>query len=45
MIAAHDAVIDRTVHVEHLLLQNNKKCFISHSPTYLMLSIVKYDIC
>lgn len=44
MIAADATVIDRTVYVEHLLLESNPKCFISHSPTYLILSIMKYHI-
>lgn len=44
MIAADDTVIDRTVRTEHLLLQSHPKCFISHSPTYLILSITKYHL-
>lgn len=43
-IAADDIVIDRTVHMEHLLLQSNLKCFVSHSLTYLILSIMNYHI-
>ena len=40
----HSEKDPRTVHVEHLLLESNPKCFISHSPTYLILSIMKYHI-
>jgi len=43
-IAADDAVIDRTAHLERLLLQSNPECFVSHSPMYLILSILKYHI-
>lgn len=39
VIAAGETVIDRTVHVEHLLLQSHPKCFISHCPTYSVLSM------
>lgn len=43
-IAADDTVFDKTVHVEHLLLQSNPNCFVSHSSTYLVLSIMKHHI-
>lgn len=38
-IAADDRVFGRTVHAEHY-----PKCFVSHRPTYLMLSIMKHHI-